>query len=100
MEQIREGRFGEYLQAFAALASKRDVALAAPFLAQQLSALKSYPVRLSCAHALLDLLPYSGIPAHSLADPRHPGHSIYTSDLQEHLQATLEKLKRRLPNQL
>lgn len=47
--------------------------------------------RLTCAVALLGMLPYSGIPAHALANPSHPGRTIYREDLKAHIEATLKK---------
>jgi len=91
--RIERGRFGKHNQAFAALAAKKDIRLAGPFLFRQLTGLWSFGQRLGCAYALLRLLPYSGIPAPALADPSHPGHGIYLSDLQAHLEKTLERLE-------
>jgi hypothetical protein len=94
IRRIERREFGNYQQAFAALASKKDLRLAGPFLANQLLRERlSFAERLGCATALLSMLPYSGIPAHALADPRHPGHSIYTEDLEAHLANTLRKLE-------
>jgi hypothetical protein len=93
IRRIERRKFGNYNQAFAALAAKKDVCLAGPFLARQLRGSLSFQERLSCAFALLTLLPYSGIPAYALADPSHPGHGIYTEDLEAHLEKTLRKLR-------
>ncbi len=92
VQMIKGGRSGLYHQAFAALASKKDVRLAGPLLAERLKSALAFSQRLSCAYALLSLLPYSGIPAHALADPAHPGHGIYTEDLEDLLKKTLERL--------
>ena len=85
IRRIESRKFGNYDQAFAALAAKKDVRLAGPFLARQ--------ERLSCALALLELLPYSGIPAQALADTSHRGHGIYTEDLEALLEKTLRRLE-------
>lgn len=91
MQRIERRQFGKYTQAFAALATKGDLRLIAPFLAAQLDRPLTVSQRYSCAVALLGMLPYSGIPAHALADPSHPGHTIYREDLMAHIEATLKK---------
>jgi|GEM_PF-4728408 len=93
IRRIESRKFGKYDQAFAALAAKKDVRLAGPFLARQLRGSLSFQERLSCAVALLELLPYSGIPAQALADTSHRGHGIYTEDLEALLEKTLRRLE-------
>ena len=93
IQRIERERFGWYEQAFAALAAKGDLRLVAPFLAAQLDRPMSVSQRYSCAIALLSLLPYSGVPAWALADPSHPGHTIYREDLAAHIEATLQRLE-------
>jgi hypothetical protein len=95
MQRIERGQFGLYKQAFDALAAKGDIPLIAPFLAAQLGRLHSVLVRHICAGALLGMLPYSGIPAYALANPSHPGHTIYHEDLAAHIAATLKRLEDR-----
>ena len=91
--RIEAGRLGKHSQAFQALAAKGEAAVAVPVLYRQLSEpRRSYADRLSCAYALLSLLPYSGIPAHSLVDPSHRGHGIYTQDLEALVRTVLARL--------
>lgn len=97
IRRIERGRFGIHTQAFAALAAKKDVRLAGPFLARQLRKDLRYVERLLCAAALLELLPYSGIPVYALADPKHRGHGIYMEDLEAHLEKTLRRLDEEEP---
>jgi hypothetical protein len=92
IQLIERGKFGIHRQAFAALAAKKDVRLAGPVLVRQLRKILWYEDRLLCADALLKLLPYSGIPLHALADPKHRGHGIYMEDLEAHLEKTLRRL--------
>ena len=92
---IEGGRFGEHHQSFAALATKKDDRrLIIPFLAAQLDRLHSTTVRLSCAHALLSLLPYKGISSYALADLKHPGNTLYREDLAALIETTLKRLEK------
>lgn len=94
IQRIEQGRFGEHLQAFAALATKKDDRLLIiPFLAAQLDRLHSTIVRLLCASALLSLLPYKGIPSYALADLSHRGNTIYREDLSALIETTLKRLE-------
>lgn len=94
IQRIEQGRFGERLQAFAALATKKDDRrLTIPFLAAQLDRLHSVTVRHHCASALLSLLPYKGIPSYALADRSHRGNTIYREDLAALIETTLKRLE-------
>jgi hypothetical protein len=94
IERIERGTIGPYHQAFAALAAKQDVRLAAPFLLRQLQGKvwTDVDVRASCVNALLSLLPYAGLPWHALADRRHRGHVLYMEDLAAHVEKSLRRL--------
>jgi hypothetical protein len=90
---IESGRFGLHQNAFDALATKGDIRLIVPFLAAQLNRPLSVSLHERCAIALLSMLPYSGIPAYAVANPSHPGHTIYREDLAAHIEATLKRLE-------
>ncbi|HEX5718619.1 MAG TPA: hypothetical protein VF179_20835 [Thermoanaerobaculia bacterium] len=93
MQRIERREFDMYGQTFAALATrKNDLRLVAPFLAAQLDRPLTVDQRRNCAIALLSALPYSGIPADALANPSHPGHTLYREDLMAHIEATLKRL--------
>ncbi len=93
IQRIEQNRFGERLQAFAALATKKDDRpLIIPFLAAQLDRLHSTTVRHLCVDALLSLLPYTGIPSYALADLSHRGNTIYREDLAALIATTLSRI--------
>jgi hypothetical protein len=93
MQRIERGKFGLHQNAFDALAAKGDLRLIVPFLAAQLNRPLSVSTHYRCAIALLSMLPYSGIPAYAVANPSHPGHTIYREDLAAHIEATLKRLE-------